>query len=155
MNPLWEALRDPEATPPQFELPAWIAAAPFERLCGIEILEAGAGRARLHMPFRVKLAQGRGLLHGGALTALADTAVAMAIKSLLPEGTHFVTTELSLEFHGPVTRGGVEARAEVKRFEGRDIEGTAEVYAEGDRHVATFRSRFRIARRAPPSASEG
>jgi uncharacterized protein (TIGR00369 family) len=143
----WEDLRDPEALEPQFELPGWIAAAPFERLCGIEIVEAKDGTAVLRMPFKVKLAQGKGLLHGGALTTLADTAVAMAIKSLVPEGTHFVTTELGLEFHAPVRKGTVEARAEVKRFEERDIEGEAKLYDEAGVHVATFHSTFRIPRR--------
>ena len=142
----WEEMRDPEAAEPQFRLDGWIATAPFESLCGLEIREAAQGRAVLRMPFRVKLAQGGGLLHGGALTTLADTAVAMAIKSLVPEGTRFVTTELSLTFHAPVTRGTVEARAEVKRFEGREIEGAAEVFDQGGTLAATFHSRFRLAR---------
>jgi len=41
-------------------------------------------------------------MHGGALTALADTAVAMAIKSLLLEGTRFATIKLVMEFLAPV-----------------------------------------------------
>ena len=79
--------------------------APFEEYLGIHIEEASAGRAVLSMPFLVKLAQGKGLLHGGAVTSLADTAVAMAIKTVLPEGSHFATTELSLAFHAPVRSG--------------------------------------------------
>lgn len=145
----WEELRDPDSLEPQFELPAWIAPAPFEALCGLEIVEAAEGRAVLRMPFRVKLAQGKGLLHGGALTTLADTAVAMAIKSLLPEGTHFGTVEMTTAFRAPVRRGTAEARARVVRFEGRDLEGEAEVYAEDGTLAATFRSRFRVARGAP------
>ncbi|MDW7709554.1 MAG: PaaI family thioesterase [Deferrisomatales bacterium] len=145
----WDELRDPEAGEPQFALSAWIAPAPFEELCGLEILEAAEGRAVLRMPFRVKLSQGAGLLHGGAVTTLADTAVAMAIKSLLPEGTHFATVEMTTRFRAPVVRGTAEARARVTRFEGRDLEGEAEVYAEGGTLVATFGSRFRLARGQP------
>jgi len=142
----WEAMRDPEAPEPQFALPEWIAPAPFERLCGLEIVEAAEGRAVLRLPFRVKLAQGAGLLHGGAVTTLADTAVAMAIKSLLPEGSHFATVEMTTRFHAPVRRGTVEARARVVRFEGRDLEGEAEVYDEKGTLAASFHSRFRLAR---------
>lgn len=145
----WDELRDPESLEPQFELPAWIAPAPFEALCGLEIAEAAEGRAVLRMPFRVKLAQGGGLLHGGALTTLADTAVAMAIKSLLPEGTRFATVEMTTSFRAPVRRGVAEARARVVRFEGRDLEGEAEVYAEVGTLAATFHSRFRVARGEP------
>ncbi|MEW6489231.1 MAG: PaaI family thioesterase [Thermodesulfobacteriota bacterium] len=147
----WEELRDPDSPEPQFKLPAWIAPAPFEALCGLEIAEAAEGRSVLRMPFRVKLAQGGGLLHGGALTTLADTAVAMAIKSLLPEGTRFATVEMTTSFRAPVRRGVVEARARVVRFEGRDLEGEAQVYAEDGTLAATFRSRFRVARGEPGS----
>src|SRR6266702_7589101 len=100
-----------EGAPLPFELPAWIACAPFEEFLGMRIEEAVEGRAVLAMPFRVKLAQGKGLLHGGAVTALADTAVAIAIKSVLPEGTHFATIELGLKFHAPVKGGTVKAVA--------------------------------------------
>ena len=65
-----------------FELPEWIACAPFEEYLGMRIEDAAAGEAVLSMPFKVKLAQDKGVMHGGAVTALADTAVAMAIKSV-------------------------------------------------------------------------
>lgn len=93
-----------------FELPDWIACAPFEEYLGMKIEEAKDGRALLTMPFKVKLAQGKGLMHGGAVTPLADTAVAMAIKSLLPEDTHFATVELGLRFHAPVRGVGGAGR---------------------------------------------
>ena len=140
----WDEMRDPGRV--QFEMPAWIACAPFEALCGLEIVEAEAGRAVLRMPFRVKLSQGGGLLHGGAITTLADTAVAMAIKSRVPPGTRFATVELRTRFHAPVRRGRVEARARIVRWEGRDVDAEARVFDEEGRLVATFESRFRMGR---------
>jgi acyl-CoA thioesterase len=101
----------PAEGPLPFELPDWITCAPFEEFLGIQIDEAAEGRAVLSMPFKVKLAQGKGLMHGGAVTALADTAVAMAIKSVLPEGSHFATVDISLKFHAPVRSGTVRAVA--------------------------------------------
>ncbi|MCL2761347.1 MAG: PaaI family thioesterase, partial [Desulfuromonadales bacterium] len=128
-----------------FELPGWIACAPFEEYLGMNIEEAKDGRAVLTMPFLVKHSQGKGFMHGGAVTALADTTVAMAIKSILPEGTHFVTTDLSLKFHAPVTGGIVKAVASVKNIDERTFEGLAELFS-GDIKVATFNSRFKIRR---------
>ena len=61
----------------------WISCAPFERLLNMTIVEACDGRATLTMPFLIDYAQGAGLMHGGALVSLADTAVAMAIKSII------------------------------------------------------------------------
>jgi len=133
-----------EGAPRPFELPGWIACAPFEEYLGMRIEEAKEGKAVLTMPFRVKLAQGMGLLHGGAVTALADTAVAMAIKSMLPEGTHFVTTELTLKFHAPVHGGIVRAAAEAVMENERTIRGMAEVFDGSGVKAATFTSIFRI-----------
>lgn len=142
----WDELRNPDAEEPRFELSAWIALAPFEALCGLEIVETAGGRPVLRMPFRVKLPQGGGLHHGGAVTTLADTAVAMAMKSLLRDGNRFATVEMTPLFRALVLRGVAEGRARVTRFAGRDLEGEAEVYAEGAALVATFHSRLRLAR---------
>ncbi|QSV44531.1 PaaI family thioesterase [Geobacter benzoatilyticus] len=135
-----------EDVPLPFELPEWIARAPFEEYLGMTIEEAEGGKARLTMPFQVKHAQGKGLMHGGAVTALADTAVAMAIKSMLPEGSHFVTTELNLKFHAPIHGGTVTAMAETVRENERTIRGVAEIFDDKGVKTATFTSVFRIKR---------
>ena len=88
----------------------WIGRAPFERLLNITIVEAVAGRATLTMPFFIDYAQGAGLMHGGALVSLADTAVAMAIKSVVAPLSHFATIEIESRFLLPVKRGVVTAR---------------------------------------------
>ncbi len=140
----WDELRDPGRE--QFVMDGWIATAPFEAVCGIEIVSARDGTAVLRMPFRVRLSQGGGLLHGGAVTTLADTAVALAIKSLVPPGTRFATLELTTRFLAPVRRGTLEARARVERVGERDLVGDADLYDDDGSRVAAFRSRFRLAR---------
>jgi acyl-CoA thioesterase len=75
---------EPSTGPHRFHMEGWISCAPFERLLRMQIVEAKNGRATLTMPFLLDFAQGAGLMHGGALVSLADTAVVMAIKSLLP-----------------------------------------------------------------------
>lgn len=144
---MYEEIYDKEMVPGEglpFALPGWIACAPFEEYLGMKIEAAAAGRAILSMPFLVKHAQGKGLMHGGAVTALADTAVVMAIKSLLPEGTHFVTTEFCLQFHAPIHGGPVRAQAVTAWLDERNLNGTAEVFAEDGTKAATFTARFRV-----------
>ena len=142
---VYEKLMSAEGPLP-FELPGWIACAPFEEYLGMRIEETAAGRSVLSMPFRVKLAQGKGLMHGGAVTALADTAVAIAIKSILPEGSHFATVEMSLKFHAPVRNGTVRAVASVTERDERTIKGVAEVFDENGVKTATFQSIFKVKR---------
>ena len=131
-------------TPRPFSLPEWIALAPFEEYLGMRIEEAIGGKAVLTMPFRVAHCQGAGLMHGGAVVSLADTALAMAIKSLLPRGTHFATIEMTMKFHAPVRWGTVRAVAEVGERSDRDIAGQVEIVTEEGVKAATFRAIFRV-----------
>jgi uncharacterized protein (TIGR00369 family) len=136
---------------PLFHLSEWIATAPFEEFLGMTIITAAGGKAVLTMPFKAALCQGKGLMHGGAVVSLADTALAMAIKSLLPEDTDFVTTKLALEFHAPVRWGTVRAEARVLQQDERAIEGMTEIITEEGIKAATFKATFKI-RRTRPSA---
>lgn len=130
--------------PHNFQMEGWITCAPFERLLQMEIIEASEGCATLKMPFRVDFAQGSGLMHGGALVSLADTAVVMAIKSVIPAGTQFVTTSLSTEFLHAVKLGVVTAKAKATCQGGSKWKGEATVYDEAGRVVLEFSSFFRV-----------
>lgn len=137
---------DRSTGPHQFTLEGWINCAPFERLLSMEIVKAADGRATLTMPFFVELAQGAGLMHGGALVSLADTAVVMAIKSLVSPQTHFATVSLESKFLYPVKQGVVTAQAEIIKQEGRMIQGKATVYNDEERTVLEFASTFKVAK---------
>ena len=139
-----EAPRQPGIT--QFELESWVDCSPFETLLGMRIEQATEGRALLVMPFSVKLANGGGVMHGGAMTTLADTAVAMAIKSLLEPGTVFATTSLTMEFIAPVQGGQVAAHARVQGPDGRLYHGDCELRGEQNELFARFKSVFKVAR---------
>lgn len=134
--------------PHRFQMDGWISCAPFERLLNMEILEAVDGRAVLTMPFHVDYAQGAGLMHGGALVSLADTATVMAIKSIIEPRSHFATILLEAKFHAPIRQGMVTAKARVVHREGRTLKGRAEIRDAEGRVVMEVTSTFRIARDA-------
>ncbi len=135
-----------ETGPHRIEMNQWISCSPFERLLNMTIVEACDGKATLTMPFLIEYAQGAGLMHGGALVSLADTAVVMAIKSIIEPASHFATTELESRFLLPVTSGVVTAKAEVVSREGRRLEGNATLYDEEGRAVMEFNSSFKVSR---------
>jgi uncharacterized protein (TIGR00369 family) len=139
-------MEKPFTGPHQVTLEKCISCAPFEKLLGLEIIEAKDGRSYLTMPFVYQLAQGQGMAHGGAIVTLADTAVAMAIKSLLPPGSRFGTISLNAEFLGPVTQGVLTARAEVTPVENRQVQGYAEVTDNDGRPVMRFSAVFKLGR---------
>ena len=134
--------------PHKFEMEKWISCAPFEKLLNMEIVEAKDGKAILKMPFYIQYAQGAGLMHGGAIVALADTAVVMAIKSILEKGTHFATIEMNARFLKPVTKGIITAKAEIYEKDGRILKGKADVFNDENIKVFEFQSIFKIARDA-------
>jgi uncharacterized protein (TIGR00369 family) len=131
--------------PHQFTMEKWISCAPFEELLHMKIVDASEGKATLTMPFLLDFAQGGGLMHGGALTSLADTAVVMAIKSIVPPKTHFATVALKIEFFRPVTQGIVTAKARIATREGRTLQGEATLYDESEETVLRCITTFRIA----------
>jgi uncharacterized protein (TIGR00369 family) len=124
----------------------WISCAPFEKLLHMSIVEASEGHATLTMPFLIDFAQGAGLMHGGAAVSLADTAVVMAIKSVVPPQTHFATISLETRFLYPVKQGIVTAKAQVVNRTERIVQGQATVYNEAERRLLEFSSTFKIAR---------
>lgn len=143
-----DAQRAVSTGPHRFRMDGWISCAPFERLLNMTIVKADEGRATLTMPFLIDYAQGAGLMHGGVLVSLADTAVVMAIKSITDPRTHFATTSLQTQFLRPVQSGIVTARAQVKDHKGDILNGLATLYDENDRRILEFSSTFKIARDA-------
>jgi len=131
----------------------WIDPAHFGRLLHMKIVTSGDGTAVLTMPFLIDFAQGGGLMHGGALVSLADTAVVMAIKSLVPPGTHFATTSIETKFLYPVKSGVVTARARVTAKRQHRFYGRATLFNQEKRPVMEFRATFRMAKDGPTETS--
>tara|TARA_R110002110_G_scaffold3754_1_gene19489 strand:+ start:9019 stop:9474 length:456 start_codon:yes stop_codon:yes gene_type:complete len=132
-------------------LAEWISCAPFEQLLHMQIVTAHNGEAVLTMPFLYEYAQGAGLMHGGALVSLADTALVMAIKSILPIDTHFATIELTAKYHRGVTQGKITAEAKLTDHEGHRINGKAGILDESGQLVMEFDAVFQLSRKTDMS----
>lgn len=130
--------------PHQIDLDHWISCAPFEKLLNMEIIKAKNGVSEVRMPFLEAYAQGAGLMHGGALMTLADTAVAVAIKGEYPEGTRFATMGVEVKFLRPIVEGIVTAKATLTFKEGQRIDGVAIIYNENKQVVAEMNAQFKI-----------
>lgn len=78
---------------------------PLARLMGVETLEAASRRIRLQMRVREDLCTLGGILHGGAIMALADTAGALGAALNLPEGARTTTLESKTNFVGSARVG--------------------------------------------------
>jgi uncharacterized protein (TIGR00369 family) len=74
---------------------------PFPTYLGISIDGLEYGLARLRLPFRREITQGKDYIHGGAITALCDSAVAFALATMIGEGENMLTIELKINFTAP------------------------------------------------------
>ncbi|MBA3655493.1 MAG: PaaI family thioesterase [Actinobacteria bacterium] len=84
---------------------------PFLELLDIEAVANSSDEVRLKMAWREQLCTTAGVMHGGAIMSLADTAGAMCAFLNLPEGTGTTTIESKTNFFRAVRGGSVEAVA--------------------------------------------
>ena len=84
--------------------------------------EVGPGRVVVGMRVSKRHLQVHGVVHGGILAALADTAGGMAVYLRLPPGSRVATVEMKINYLEAVARGEVVAEAELVRL-GRNLGG--------------------------------
>lgn len=92
----------------------------FPRSLGIELDSIEHGRARLSLEVRQQHLQLAGIMHGGAIATLIDTAVAFAIVGASTPGARFTTIEMKVNYLRPIREGRVVADARLIR-DGRRI----------------------------------
>lgn len=87
---------------------------------GFDIAETGFGRVVMRMRVGDQHRQIHGVVHGGVMAALVDTAGGLATYMALPRGTRTATIELKINYLEGVQGGVVRADARVVRM-GRHI----------------------------------
>jgi uncharacterized protein (TIGR00369 family) len=89
-------------------------AMPFAALLGVELEQLEAEQVRARMTWDESRCTSGGILHGGALMALADCTGGLCAYLNLPEGaTATATIESKTNFFRPVSSGHVEAVSRV------------------------------------------
>ena len=94
---------------------AAFASVPYAKLIGMELGEVSPGAVSIHLAVRDELRQNQGVVHGGAIASLIDTAAAFAILTQLDTTERVTTTDLTIHYLRPVSSGRLTARARVVR----------------------------------------
>jgi len=92
----------------------------FPRSVGIELDLIEHGRARLSLEVKQKHLQLAGIMHGGAIATLIDTAVAFAIVGASEPNARFTTIEMKVNYLSAIREGRITADAKLIR-DGRRI----------------------------------
>lgn len=116
---------------------------PYTGHLGIEVLEAEAGRSVCRMNFTEHLRNRRGLVHGGAIFSLVDSAMGVAQFYTLKPGENGATLEVQIGFLRPVIDESMKCEARVIKRGSRVIFLEAEVKV-GEELVATATGSYAV-----------
>src|SRR5262249_18566719 len=108
----------------------------FARHLGFELELVEPGHARIGVEVTRDLIQLSGVMHGGAIASLIDTAVAFAIVGSSDADSRFTTVELKINYLSSIRGGRATADARVIRNGRRIIVAESDVFDSEGRHAA-------------------
>lgn len=124
--------------------------APVNRLFGFELLDIDARGASVAFRPRAEHAQEYGVVHGGILSALADTAAVYTILPGLKPGERMTSIEFKVNFLAGATTGGGEVVATARLVrKGRTVAVVSADVHQGQVHVATGLFTYIMLRTSP------
>jgi len=109
---------------------------PLARHLGLEVISAEKDEVRVRLAWAEDLCTSGGVLHGGALMALGDTAGALCAVLNLPEGAGTSTIESKTNFFRGVREGHVEAVARPLHVGRSTIVVQSDLYDSAGKRVA-------------------
>ncbi|HEX9040327.1 MAG TPA: PaaI family thioesterase [Trebonia sp.] len=118
------------------DLEELIALMPFARQLGMVLDEASADRVVARLAWAPELCTAAGVMHGGALMALADTAGALVAFLGLPDGATTATISSATQLLRPVTNGSVRAVAVPLHRGKTTVTAQTSLFDDGGRLVA-------------------
>jgi uncharacterized protein (TIGR00369 family) len=115
---------------------------PFAHLLKIELGEVGRGQATLHLEVRDELRQNNGVVHGGVIASLVDTAAAFAIITSLEKEQTTTTVDLTIHYLRPLLKGRISANARILRAGRRIMALRVDVLDDNQTLAATALTSF-------------
>jgi 1,4-dihydroxy-2-naphthoyl-CoA hydrolase len=93
---------------------------PFEQsldgTLGVEIVEATDDVIRGRMPVEDRIRQGYGIVHGGAMSAIAESLTSLGtVRGVFRDSKIVMGQEINASFMRPISSGHVNALARVRR----------------------------------------
>lgn len=118
----------------------------FPHLLGFVVEEVRHGYCRLRLPFRPELKQAGGIVHGGAIASVLDSAMVPAIGVTLARDADYSTVDLHVQFLEALVNEDAVAEGWIVRQGKRTVFGESQARAADSgrliaRSVCTFNVR--------------
>jgi uncharacterized protein (TIGR00369 family) len=124
------------------ELHERIRRSPFHQWAGLDLRSVGDGQAELTMELLPHHFNPQGIVHGGIITALADTSIGLALRSQLRPGLTHRTAQLNVHFLAKGEGNRLLGRGHAIHLGQRMGYGEAEVFDGRDRLLARATGTF-------------
>jgi uncharacterized protein (TIGR00369 family) len=126
------------------------AAVPYAKFLGLQLGEVRPGEVTIHLDIRDELKQNQGVVHGGAIASLIDTASAFAVLTQIDVDERVTTTDLTIHYLRPVTNGRIIATARIVRGGRRLFVLSVDVHDDTAALIATAVTTYIKINRNPP-----
>lgn len=103
----------------------------YAKFLKLEMCQIEGGQMAICLDVREELKQNHGVVHGGAIASLIDTASAFAILAVIEENERVTTTDLTIQYLRPVTSGRLIANAKIVRAGSRRFVVSVDVHNRG------------------------
>jgi uncharacterized protein (TIGR00369 family) len=113
-----------------------MAATSFYPWFGFSIVSARRGEVEIAMEAEPHHLNLQGLVHGGVIATMLDSAAGMSVKTTLEEGRRHVTAQLSVTYLSPAQPGRLLARGKALRVGVSIAHAESEVLDDRGRAVA-------------------
>jgi acyl-CoA thioesterase len=124
-----------------------LAASEFHTWAGMEVVDASAGEVTVAMDVLDRHLNLQGLVHGGMLAILADTACGLSIRSAMEAGRLHITTDMDIHYLAPARPGRLFGRGKAIRV-GRSLAfAEASIEDAEGKLLARAQSRFSVSGR--------
>jgi uncharacterized protein (TIGR00369 family) len=114
----------------------------FHRWAGLEVLRVAPGEVDVALQVTDHHLNLIGLLHGGMVAVVADTAMGLAMRTLVPPGRSHVTVQLNVHYLAPARGGRVVGQGRVVKSGMRMGVAEARVTGGDSKLLATASATF-------------
>jgi uncharacterized protein (TIGR00369 family) len=119
-----------------------IRLSPFHQWAGLDLVSVGDGEAELRLELRGHHFNPQGIVHGGIITAIADSSIGLALRSKLRPGLTHRTAQLNVHFLTKGEGDRIVGRGRALHLGQRMGYGEAEVMDAGGRLLARATGTF-------------
>ena len=121
-----------------------VAKGPYWQHLDMQVVSSENGEATVKMEIKHEHMQAYGVVHGGALASLIDSAIGIALNSTLAENQGSTTTNLQIMYARPAVSGTLTAKAKLIKRGKSIVFGECSVTDEQDALIVSGSATYMI-----------